>query len=161
MNNASPQKGLAADPRILMKIGYIIPQFTNSCSSLILFCHPLVRVGGGSVEQPHGCRIGWDQTWRKGPGCGLRHRQPDADRQGLVEIYRVLKPGGRIFLADFNPPANPVLAHITTAFVGHGMMQTNLLQLPAMLAEAGFLDISSGGTRSAFLSFVSGRKPAS
>jgi hypothetical protein len=72
----------------------------------------------------------------------------------------VLKPGGLFLLVDFNPPTNPVLAQITTALVGHGMMQTNVWGIPPMLVEAGFVDVASGPTRSAFLSFVSRRKPA-
>jgi ubiquinone/menaquinone biosynthesis C-methylase UbiE len=91
----------------------------------------------------------------------IHHLPDDLKRQGLAEISRVLKPGGRVFLADFNPPANPILAHVTMAMVGHGMMQTNMLALPGMLAQAGFVEVASGPTRSAFLAFVSARKPAS
>ena len=89
----------------------------------------------------------------------IHHLPDDLKRQGFAEIFRALKPGGRCFLADFNPPANPVLAHITTAVVGHGMMRTSVWGLPPLLAEAGFVDLASGPTRSAFLAFVSGRKP--
>jgi ubiquinone/menaquinone biosynthesis C-methylase UbiE len=91
----------------------------------------------------------------------IHHLPDDLKRQGFAEIFRVLNPGGRIFLADFTPPSNPVLAHITTAVVGHGMMQTSVRGLPPMLTEAGFVDLDSGPTRSAFLAYVSGRKPAS
>ena len=91
----------------------------------------------------------------------IHHLPDDLKRQGFAEIFRVLKPGGLLFLADFNPPTNPVLAHITTALVGHGMMQTSVRHIPAMLAEAGFVEIAFGPTRSAFLAFVSGKKPSS
>jgi demethylmenaquinone methyltransferase/2-methoxy-6-polyprenyl-1,4-benzoquinol methylase/phosphoethanolamine N-methyltransferase len=89
----------------------------------------------------------------------IHHLPDEIKRQGFAEILRVLKPGGLFYLTDFNPPANPILAHVTTALVGHGMMQTNVWGLPPMLTEAGFVEVASGPTRSAFLAFVSGRKP--
>jgi len=39
------------------------------------------------------------------------------------------------------------------------MMQTNIWSLPSLLASAGFVEITSGPTRSAFLAFVSAKKP--
>ena len=63
-------------------------------------------------------------------------------------------------MADFKPPTNPVLKHITSALVGGHMMQTDLNILPPLLPAAGFVEVTSGPTRSAFLAFVSGKKPA-
>jgi len=90
----------------------------------------------------------------------IHHLPDDLKRQGFNEIYRVLKPGGLFFLADFKPPTNPILAHVASALVGHRMMmQSNVWGLPPMLMETGFIDVASGPTRSAFLAFVSGKKP--
>ena len=89
----------------------------------------------------------------------MHHLPDDLKRRGLAEVLRVLKPGGKFLIADFNPPSNPVLNHIATALVGSHMMQTNVWSLPPMLARAGFAEVTSGPTRSSFLAFVSGKKP--
>ena len=87
------------------------------------------------------------------------HLPDDLKRRGFAECLRVLKPGGRMLIADFHPPANPILNHITSALVGSHMMQADIGILPPMLAGAGFVEIASGPTRSAFLAYVSGRRP--
>ena len=90
----------------------------------------------------------------------IHHLPDDLKRQGFAEIFRVLKPGGVFFLTDFKSPANPILAHVTSLLVGHQMMmQSNVSNLPPMLMQAGFISVTSGPTRSAFLAFVSGKKP--
>ena len=90
----------------------------------------------------------------------IHHLPDNLKRHGFAEILRVLKPGGLFFVADFKPPSNPVLAHVTSAVVGQHMMQTSVEVIPSLMKEAGFVEVSSGPTRSAFLAFVSGKKPA-
>jgi ubiquinone/menaquinone biosynthesis C-methylase UbiE len=91
----------------------------------------------------------------------IHHLPDDLKRTAFTEILRVLKAGGHLLVADFNPPKNPILNHISTALVGSHMMQTNIWSIPKMLVEAGFVEVSSGLTRSSFLAFVSGQKPVS
>ncbi len=88
----------------------------------------------------------------------IHHLPDDLKRRAFAEILRVLKPGGHLLIADFNPPTNPILNHILSALVGPHMIQTNVSSLPAMLERAGFVEVTSGPTRSNFLAFVSGKK---
>lgn len=90
----------------------------------------------------------------------IHHLPEDVKQRGFAEIFRVLQPGGLFFVADFKMPTHPFLALLASTFLGHGMMmQSDLESVTPMLKEMGFLNVASGSTRSAFLAFVSGKKP--
>jgi ubiquinone/menaquinone biosynthesis C-methylase UbiE len=89
----------------------------------------------------------------------MHHLPDDLKQRALDEIFRVLKPGGTIFLADFQTPANPVLAHLISLLIGHpAMMQSKVSSLVPMLKQAGYTNSASGRTRSVFLGFARGKK---
>jgi ubiquinone/menaquinone biosynthesis C-methylase UbiE len=88
----------------------------------------------------------------------IHHLPDDLKSRGFAEILRVLKPGGRLLIADFKPPSNPLLRHLSQAVIGGHMMQSDIGDLPRMLVEAGFVEVHSGPTRSSFLGYVSGKK---
>ena len=89
----------------------------------------------------------------------MHHLPDDLKQQAFAEVFRVLKPGGTVFLADFQAPTNPILARLVSMFIGHpAMVKSNVSNLIPMLGEAGFLDAASGRTRSMFLGFARGRK---
>jgi len=88
----------------------------------------------------------------------LHHLPDDLKRKGVVEINRVLKPSGRFFAVDFEPPSSSLLWRLTFHLLGHGMMQSNVRKLPAMMAAAGFVDVETGTTNYHVLAFVRGRK---
>lgn len=89
----------------------------------------------------------------------IHHLPDDLKRRAFAEMRRVLKPGGRVLIADFVQPENHIMNHLTSLLVGPHLMQTSAWNLPPMLESAGFVEVASGPTRSGFLAFVSGRKP--
>ncbi|MRS03948.1 methyltransferase domain-containing protein [bacterium] len=90
----------------------------------------------------------------------LHHVHGDeAKQQGLKEIYRVLKPGGRVLIVDATQPQNPHLRGIASLIVGPEMLAHNVEEFIPLLTKAGFDAIQSGPTSSSFLGYLSGQKP--
>ncbi len=88
----------------------------------------------------------------------IHHLPDDVKRLAFAEMLRVLKPGGHVLIADFVQPGNRLMNHLTSVLIGSHMMETSAWTLPPMLQEAGFVEVTSGPTRSGFLAFVSGKK---
>ncbi len=74
----------------------------------------------------------------------MHHVPDDLKRQGLAEIARVLKPGGRLLVFDMKGPAGP--------------WKSRIADLPALLQEAGFSWMETGETKFRGLGFVKARK---
>lgn len=75
-----------------------------------------------------------DQTFDAVASSLVFHHLPAAlKRQGLAEIHRVLKPGGRLLLVDFFGPSH--------GFLLHSSFQSSLPDLLPLLDEAGFLQV--------------------
>jgi ubiquinone/menaquinone biosynthesis C-methylase UbiE len=83
----------------------------------------------------------------------MHHLPDDIKRQGLGEIARVLKPGGRLLVADFKRPdprqGQPVK-------FGAGTM--GIQDLPALMEEAGFSLVETGETRFKGIDFALGKR---
>ena len=86
----------------------------------------------------------------------LHHLPDDLKREGFLEIHRVLKPGGRFVAVDFDPPTRPLVRWLAILFFGHGMLQSNLRALEAMLQAAGFKEVQTGKTLYGLLAFLQG-----
>jgi demethylmenaquinone methyltransferase/2-methoxy-6-polyprenyl-1,4-benzoquinol methylase/phosphoethanolamine N-methyltransferase len=81
----------------------------------------------------------------------------DLKRRGFAEICRVLKPGGRLLVVDFEPPTDGLLKPLMSHVLGHRMMENDVRRLPAMVEAAGFTEVKVGRTSHRMLSFVRGR----
>jgi ubiquinone/menaquinone biosynthesis C-methylase UbiE len=89
----------------------------------------------------------------------LHHIHGDtAKQQGLHEVYRVLKPGGRLLIVDAVQPKNPHLRGLASLIVGREMLAHSVEEFIPLLQKAGFVDILTGPTKSSFLAYLSGRR---
>jgi demethylmenaquinone methyltransferase/2-methoxy-6-polyprenyl-1,4-benzoquinol methylase/phosphoethanolamine N-methyltransferase len=89
----------------------------------------------------------------------MHHLPGDLKVRGLKEVYRVLKPGGRVFIVDGSQPTRSapwLLKHLMSHMV-HG---AGIEMLPGLLQETGFTQITSGEVALGVVGFVSGYKPS-
>jgi ubiquinone/menaquinone biosynthesis C-methylase UbiE len=72
----------------------------------------------------------------------MHHLPEDLKVRGLAEVYRVLKPGGRLLIADFMQPSHSILNHLMMVFTRHQGVQKGLEEVIKLLKEAGFSQAS-------------------
>lgn len=84
----------------------------------------------------------------------MHHLPEDLKARGLAEIYRVLKPGGRLLIADFMRPTGSVLNHLFIAFTRHRGLQRGIEDLEKLLKEAGFSQITQSQEKVLIIGFV-------
>jgi demethylmenaquinone methyltransferase/2-methoxy-6-polyprenyl-1,4-benzoquinol methylase/phosphoethanolamine N-methyltransferase len=92
----------------------------------------------------------------------MHHLPEHLQVQGLAEIKRVLKPGGRLLIADMTRASNSMHAGVFTLLTfqhGHGS-EFGIEDLPKLIEAAGFEKIKQSDERFLTIGFVHAVKPA-
>ncbi|HEY7609995.1 MAG TPA: methyltransferase domain-containing protein [Alphaproteobacteria bacterium] len=90
----------------------------------------------------------------------LHHLTPDLKRTGLAEILRVLRPGGRLVVADIDRPVG-ILGVLFRLFRHHPTIGPQVREgISALLASAGFAPVAAAGRWNSALAFWVATKPA-
>lgn len=88
----------------------------------------------------------------------MLHHLPRSSRgQCIREMRRVVKPGGRLLLVDFEAPARPEGGFLAR-FRRHGSLKPG--ELAGLLADAGLTLVDKGTARFKSLQFVLAKRPA-
>lgn len=91
----------------------------------------------------------------------LHHLPPDLKRDGLKEVYRVLRPGGRFVVVDLDRPGNALWWFLAWPFCFSTFVADNLRGLiPDYLRAAGFDPVRRTGRWFGLLTFWVAVKPA-
>lgn len=85
----------------------------------------------------------------------LHHLPDDVKRQGLAQVRRVLKPGGRFVAVDFAGGSHSLLGHVLS-FLGH-MHGDTAVELTSMLRNSGFREVEVIPTRHRSFAFLRAR----
>jgi SAM-dependent methyltransferase len=90
----------------------------------------------------------------------LHHLPPATKRQGLAEVCRVLKPGGRFVIADFARPSNWLWWLMLWPFLMMPSVADNLEErVPAHLRKTGFTQVETRGHRAGLITYWTAVKP--
>jgi ubiquinone/menaquinone biosynthesis C-methylase UbiE len=83
----------------------------------------------------------------------MHHLPDDLKREGIAEIARVLKPGGRLVIVDMKHPTGR-RSRMLASLAMHGQLASGIQDLPALLWQAGLAQVESGDTPFRLLGFV-------
>ena len=89
----------------------------------------------------------------------LHHIAQDDRRRAVEEIRRVLQPGGRLLIADFQTPTSGPARFLARMLFGHVLAERPLDQAGDLLEAAGFVDLIRDNTTTSWIGLVIGTKP--
>ena len=89
----------------------------------------------------------------------MHHLPDDLKARGLKEIYRVLKPDGRLLIADFMRPTRSLTDHLFLAFTRHRGLKNGVEDLQKHLHQAGFTQITIPDGNVLLIGFIRAIKP--
>lgn len=88
----------------------------------------------------------------------FHHLPPDLKQRGMSEIYRVLKPGGRLLIVDMKRPTTHAQRWTLMALVHHASIHDVFDLLPIM-KQIGYVNAQTGKMSWSVLGFVQGSRP--
>lgn len=77
----------------------------------------------------------------------LHHLPTELRAPALREMRRVLRPGGRLLIAEFRPPRTGLGRHVVGSITGPAMQEDQRPLLPGLFREAGFGTPHTGDLR--------------
>jgi ubiquinone/menaquinone biosynthesis C-methylase UbiE len=77
----------------------------------------------------------------------LHHLPADLRGRALLEMRRVLRPGGRLLIAEFRPPRSRLGRRVISGLASPAMAEDQRQLLPGLIREAGFADLRTGDLR--------------
>ena len=87
----------------------------------------------------------------------IHHIPPQERPVALREMYRVLRPGGRLLIADFRPPRNRAVNRLIGALSGPAMQHNPIDQLAGLIADAGF-EVTGSGDQWPWLRYIQAQR---